>query len=104
MNNTTYSYQLRDKELIGKIAKVAEARGEKDWRKFARRTFDTALKAALGMEADMTPKEVAAELKVHQNTVKRYLSAGRFPGAYWINQRKVMIPHRDVVALKERTV
>lgn len=104
MSNSTYSYQLRDQEIISKIIKVAEARGEKDWRGFARRTFETALKVALGIEADLTPKEVAQELKVHQNTVKRYLSSGRFPNAYWINQRKVLIPHRDVAALKARTV
>ena len=104
MSNTTYSYQLRDQEVIGKIIKVAQARGEKDWRGFARRTFDTALKAALGIEVEMTPKEVAGELGVHRNTVKRYLRAGRFPHAYWINARRVRIPYRDVAALKERTV
>lgn len=104
MNDTTYSYRLRDAEVISKIQAIAAAQGEKDWRKYARRTFETALKTALGVSCDLTTKEVATELKVHKNTVLRYLRTGVFPHAYWINQRKAMVPYRDVQALRERTV
>lgn len=103
MKDTQLSYRLRDPEVISKIQQVAASQGARDWRKFARTVFESALARALG-ENDMTPKEIATELNVHRNTVLRYIRTGVFPGAYWINARKVLVPHKEVAALKARTV
>ena len=49
--------------------------------------------------SDLSAGEVAAELRVHDNTLKRLLATGSFPNAYRLN-RRWRIPRADLDAFK----
>lgn len=101
---TTFEYRLRDEKLIEQIKRTAELAGASDWRKFGRQAIHKAVMHFIGLEPDLTTKEAAVELRVHPQTILRYIKQGRLPNTYWQTAKRPMIPHRDIQALKARTV
>jgi DNA-binding CsgD family transcriptional regulator len=104
MDDKSLSYTIRDPEIIAKMKQVAAAQKEKNWRTFARRTFERLTRSALGLDADMTTKEAAALLKCTVKTIFTYKRQGLFPNAYYINARQLRITCGDVEKLRQRTV
>jgi DNA-binding CsgD family transcriptional regulator len=104
MDDKSLSYTIRDPEVIAKMKQVAAGQNEKNWRRFARRTFERLTRSALGLDADMTTKEAAAQLKCTVKTIFTYKRQGLFPNAYYINARQLRITCGDVEKLRQRTV
>jgi excisionase family DNA binding protein len=57
---------------------------------------------AAAVVADLTVEELAAELRRGPSTVRGWLGAGEFPGAYRMNGREWRIPRGDVAAYLDR--
>ena len=96
--------QITDPALIAAAQEEAARIGRRDWRIFLKETAERGARAILGLEADLTIQEAARQLSIHYNTVQNYRRAGHFPGAYYLSNRRIMIPMREVLAMKERTV
>jgi excisionase family DNA binding protein len=86
-------------DLMERLKRVAHAEGRtRNWREYVAEIFERQLRVLLGDEY-LSTKEAAVALNVSRCTIKRYLAAGRFPHAKWINARVVKIPRRDLDAL-----
>lgn len=100
MKNLTL--RINDESLIQRIERLAAKTG-KDVKALASEIAAEALRRATG-EKDLSPAEVAAHLHIHKNTVYAWMAAGKFPHAYYVNQRVVRIPYKDVAAIPALTV
>ena len=98
MNSITI--QIKDVRLLQKAERLLG----KNWKQQLGAMCFAGARAALGMTADLSIKEVSIMLCVSVTTVQRMLTRGDFPKAYHVNARKVRIPLADVEALKSRTV
>lgn len=94
--------RLSDEKLIARIARLA-AKQNRSVTDVARELAEAAIPVALG-DQDLTPAEAAKALGVHKNTLLAWLHQGKFPRAYYVNQRVLRIPYKDVAALTKATV
>ena len=93
-------YEITDQRLINK----AKLKYGKDWQSQMLEALDRCVSQAVGINADLKPRQAAGLMGVSLMTIRRYIAKGEFPGAYWVNARKVLIPLRDIEAIKNRTV
>jgi hypothetical protein len=77
------------------IKKAQEAYGKR-WQTKLAETATAALRAALGMTADVGPREAAVILGVSKATVLRRVTAGAYPNSYMVNSRVIRIPLKDL--------
>ena len=95
--------EIIDQKLLRKLERLAKKQSktvEEVWAELSVR----ATRLALGIDADLSPGEVAAHLGVHINTVMNYVNAGKFQNSYHRSARAIRIPLSDVEALKDRRV
>lgn len=94
--------RLSDEKLIARIERLAAKQG-RSVTDVARELVEATIPVALG-DQDLTPAEAAKALGVHKNTLLSWLHQGKFPRAYYVNQRVLRIPYKDVAALTKATV
>ena len=92
-------YEITDQRLINK-AKLKYGKG---WMEELQKLVIKSARQVLGLDADVAPKDAAGLMGVSLMTIRRYIAKGEFPGAYWVNARKVLIPLRDIEAIRNRT-
>lgn len=101
---TTYTPKVTDPKMIKRLKDAAKAANRPDWRNYSNELVERALKMVLGVEVDLRPKEVAAELGVHLNSFWNYHKQGMFPNAYYTTTHRLRVPYKDIEAIKQRTV
>ena len=92
-----------DPRLLRAAKAAATKAGRRDWKKMMQADAERLLRGLYGLDADCSPKEAAAIIGCHVNTIWNYASAGSFPHLYYTSSRRCRIPLADVLAVKAET-
>jgi hypothetical protein len=94
-------FEIKDQDFIRKAHMLAARKGRKDVDQFMAELLVKVARRAVGLEKDLNVEEVAEQLECHRNTVRNYYNAGKFPNAYHRTPRLLLVPQKDVDALKK---
>jgi hypothetical protein len=95
---------ITDPDVVRLLNGATRRKGEAAREAYIQSMVNDALRAALGLSVDLSPRQAAMRLGVHVNTIHNYNRAGMFPRLYYLSSRAARIPLRDVEAFKNRTV
>jgi hypothetical protein len=95
------TFKITDGDFIRKAVKLAARKGRTDVKEFITELMLKIARRTVGLDKDLTVGEVAQQLECHTNTVKNYHKNRRFPNAYYRTPRLLLIPQKDVEALKK---